>query len=203
MIINNGQMIYRTDNIEHYEFKHKKNILPIIINGKGGVGKDTFIKIIQNFFSYDEKYEYLNLSTIDQIKEIAASIGMTTYKNTEGRKFLSDLKKLIVDYNSNYSYNYIMNKIAKFDTTSLFKMHIFFIHCREINEIKMFKEKLNAITLLITRSEVDNIKFGNDSDDFVDNYDYDFIITNNSKLLKLQQTALAFVDIIQNIFLNK
>jgi hypothetical protein len=189
-------MLYNESKIINYKFMYR-NILPIVINGKGKSGKDTFVQLINNFCTFSESFKLYNLSTIDPIKEMAKIIGLDIYKKDEkDRKFLSDLKNLVTNYND-YSYNYVVDKIKNF---SLDYKHIVFIHCREIEEIEKFKDKLNVITLLIKRNEQNDIKYGNDADDNVDNYDYDYIINNNSSLYSLEQEALGFADIISKYF---
>ena len=65
----------------------------VIINGKGGVGKDTLCNII------GKKYAVKNISSITPIKEIAKIGGWKGGKENKDRKFLADLKKLFIDYN--------------------------------------------------------------------------------------------------------
>ena len=60
----------------------------IIINGSGGVGKDTFIAMC-------DKYTYTkNYSSVDEIKCVARQLGWNGGKTEKDRKFLSDLKLL-------------------------------------------------------------------------------------------------------------
>lgn len=66
----------------------------IIINGKGGVDKDTLCDIAAYY------YLVKNVSTIDPFKEIARKYaGWNGEKDLKSRKFLSDLKQLFIDYN--------------------------------------------------------------------------------------------------------
>ena len=64
-----------------------------VINGAGGVGKDTLCNLAAKHF------KVYNVSSIDPIKEIAAMTGWAGEKTDKARKFLSDLKRLTVDYN--------------------------------------------------------------------------------------------------------
>ena len=59
----------------------------IIINGAGGVGKDTLCDAAAT------SYKTRNISTITPIKEIAAQCGWNGAKDNKSRKFLSDMKK--------------------------------------------------------------------------------------------------------------
>ena len=61
-----------------------------IINGSGGVGKDTFVELVSKVFNLS----VMNFSSVDKVKEIARIIGWTGGKTEKDRKFLSDLKLL-------------------------------------------------------------------------------------------------------------
>ena len=65
----------------------------IVINGRGGVGKDTLCDMAAKSF------KTLNVSSITPIKEIAKMCGWDGAKDDKSRKFLADLKKLSVEYN--------------------------------------------------------------------------------------------------------
>lgn len=68
----------------------------IVINGRGGVGKDTLCDFVKE--KYDDTYGVQNISSITRIKEIAKDIGWDGNKDEKGRKFLSDLKKALTEY---------------------------------------------------------------------------------------------------------
>ena len=70
-----------------------KRKLVVVINGKGGVGKDTFCDFVS------EKYRTLNISTITPVKEIARRYGWSGEKDKKSRKFLADLKRIFIEYN--------------------------------------------------------------------------------------------------------
>ena len=59
----------------------------IVINGRGGVGKDEFIK-----WCREANNDIYSVSSVDYVKEIARLIGWNGEKDVKGRKFLSDLK---------------------------------------------------------------------------------------------------------------
>lgn len=65
----------------------------IIINGTGGAGKDTLCGLAS------KHYKVKNISAITPIKEIAGNYGWNGEKDSRARKFLSDLKKVFIDYN--------------------------------------------------------------------------------------------------------
>ena len=73
-------------------WKYKEKVL-IIINGKGGVGKDTLCAFAGRYF------QAKNVSSITPIKEIAAAYGWQGEKTPEARRFLADLKEAFTRYN--------------------------------------------------------------------------------------------------------
>ena len=70
-----------------------KDKIVIIINGKGGAGKDTVCDIAAKFYKVEI------ISAITPIKEIATSFGWRGEKDRRARKFLSDLKRAFIEYN--------------------------------------------------------------------------------------------------------
>ena len=161
-----------------------KNI--IIINDFGGSGKDTFVELVSK---YNKVY---NFSSVEKVKEIAKIIGWNGEKNEKSRKFLSDLKKLTTDYND-MSFNSIKEAINDF---KLSDKEIMFIHIREPEEIKRAVLEFSAKTLLIKREDINKIT-SNYSDANVENYDYDYVITNTT-LKDLENQAKNFYNLINN-----
>lgn len=161
--------------------------LIIIINGAGGVGKDTLCEAAAN------KYLTMNVSSIDPIKESARLLGWDDSKDLASRKFLSDLKSLSVNYND-WPTKYLIKKHKEFESGFF---DILFVHIREGKEIDHFKNMIDnkAITLLIRRSSTERV-YGNTSDDDVENYNYDYIYNND---LPLEETKVAFVNFIEDI----
>lgn len=149
--------------------------LVIVINGAGGVGKDTLCEIATTHF------RVMNVSSITPIKEIAALCGWDGGKDDRARKFLSDLKRLTVDYN-NYPTTWLMKRYSEF---LLSNDEIMFIHIREGEEIEKFVKATGGVakTLLIRGGDrLVRGQYGNVSDDEVENYNYDFYFTNDKPL---------------------
>ena len=156
----------------------------IIINGSGGVGKDTFVEFCGGFTGVK------NISSVDKVKEAAKIlVGWNGEKDEKTRKLLSDLKQISIDYN-NFPLVYIKNQVNDFLDNSF--ENIMFIHIREIEEIEKVKSVVGAKTLLITNNRVEKIKT-NKSDANVENYKYDFYIDNNGTLDELKEKAKKFV----------
>ena len=150
----------------------------IIINGKGGSGKDTCVKFVTDYYAGHT----MNVSTVDPIKKAASLLGWNKSKDNIDRKFLSDLKQISSDYND-YPNKYTISKIDKFSKLSVTWMRFMFIHCREPENIQLLETYLNTLnvkhyTLLIRRPGIEDT-YGNNSDDNVENYNYDFIYENN------------------------
>ncbi len=156
----------------------------IIINGSGGVGKDTFVEFCSEFAKVK------NISSVDKVKEAAEIlVGWNGEKDDKSRKLLVDLKQLSIDYND-YPMMYIKNEAEDFVANP--EQQMMFVHIREISEIKKVKEILKAKTLLITSSRVEKI-LTNQSDANVDQYEYDNYIANDGSLDELREKAKQFV----------
>ena len=115
-------------------------------------------------------------------------------KSEKDRKFLSDLKRLTTLYND-MSFTEVKQGIQFFENR--YDKDIMFIHIKEPEEIaKVIDFYPEAKTLLIKRANYDNIT-SNVSDANVDNYDYDYIIYNET-LDQLKEKAKEFVYNLQN-----
>lgn len=155
----------------------------IVINGSGGVGKDTFIELCSEYV------QIMNISSVDKVKEAAKVLaGWNGEKDEKSRKFLADLKNLGVEYND-APLKYISQKAEEFKNSD---NKIMFIHVREAQEIEKCKNLLNAKTLLITNKNVKAIKT-NISDRDVENFKYDYHIHNDGTLKELKEKAKQFV----------
>jgi len=164
----------------------KKNI--IIINGSGGCGKDTFVKLIQKH----SDTIVMNYSSVNKVKMIAKMAGWNGSKLERDRKFLSDLKLLTSEYND-MPYNDVAEVI------NLFKQNdceYLFLHIREPLEIQKIAKNFNAITLLIKNKNIKTID-SNMADAYVDNYFYDFEINNDDNIEVFEQKAVEFMDSIK------
>jgi len=177
----------------------KKRIF--IINGSGGVGKDTFVDMVKNSVNkispkYNKDnliispiYKVWNYSSIDKVKAIATQIGWNGGKTEKDRKFLSDLKLLTTEYND-MAFEDLKRMVNIFEEQK--DVVFLFLHIREPNEIERAKNEFNAHTILITRDSVPQIT-SNMADGGVFNYDYDTIIKNNETKELLQGMADLFV----------
>ena len=164
--------------------------LVIVINGSGGVGKDTLCELAA------EHYKVKNVSSITPIKEIAALCGWDGKKDDKSRKFLSDLKRLSVEYND-YPTVWAREQYEDFKTGG---EEIMFVHIREPEEIAKFVKATGgeAKTLLVRGGErMKKSAYGNVSDDGVENYAYDYYFTNDGTL---DEARTGFCALLGRIF---
>ncbi len=162
----------------------------IVINGKARSGKDTICGIASKY------YKTVNVSSIKPITDIARQIGWDGKKDAKSRKFLSDLKQLIVEFND-LPNMYLQKELHSFLVS---EKDIMFVHIREKEQILSFvnyaKEYCPCVTLLVRRSQDSFGVIGNDSDDCVEELNYDYYYNNDSTLLALHK---EIPDFIKNI----
>jgi dephospho-CoA kinase len=169
------------------------NKIVIVINGKPEAGKDTFCDLIINH------YKARKISAITPILKAASGLGWDGVKDNKSRKFLSDLKKACIDFN-NLPNNYLLQNYDEFLNSS---DEILFVHIRESDQIQMFLDCIKAkgqtayATLLIKKDNDRKLKFfGNDSDDYVDNFVYDYYFDNDGSIEQSEKKFLEFFEMI-------
>lgn len=159
----------------------------VVINGRGGVGKDTLCDFI------GKRYRVMNVSSITKVKEIAKIAGWDGIKDERGRKLLSDMKKAFKEYDD------LPTKYLLYDVNEFLHSddEILFVHIREVEEIEKFvrivEDICPVVTLLIKRENVE-CYWGNSSDDNVENYDYDFTYHNNLSIELVKYDFLRFFE---------
>jgi hypothetical protein len=165
----------------------------IVINGMPRAGKDEFVKMCQKHCHW-----CFNFSTVDFVKEVATQCGWDGTKTPKNRKFLSDLKDLLTQWND-VPYKKIEHEI-QFAATYMKNYDfdpntdgIAFIHCREPKEIHRFVTEMGASTLLIRRPEIENKEQSNHADADVFDYPYHCVIRNDGTLEELEGKAYLFL----------
>jgi hypothetical protein len=158
----------------------------IVINGKGGSGKDTFCDLAA------QRYRVRNISAITPIKEIAATFGWNGEKDNRARRFLSDLKAAFAAYND-LPNRYLLSEYEAFLQS---EDDILFVHIREGEQIDRFRHGVHSccITLLICSARTDSDTYGNVSDDEVEHYSYDYRYQNDTPIEQLPADVCAFLQ---------
>ena len=181
----------------------------VIVNGLPQSGKSSFVELccqIANLWNYSHQngrtniYEY---STVDFVKDIAMQCGWDGQKTPNDRKFLSNLKQILTEWNDipfKQTHKFILNCLDLRNTIKNLSNEqlntIIFIHCREPEQIQRFKEQTDiglVYTLLIERRSCDNDTQSNSSDANVKQYQYDEVITNDGTLGDLSLQAEDFL----------
>lgn len=163
-----------------------------ILNGKAGSGKTTFFKLIE-----EKCHNYVyNYSTVDLVKKVAYGCGWNGSKTPENRKFLSDLKDLLTEWND-VPYKDCLKEIKQitFLPDEYGIEHddwAIFIDCREPKEIQKFVDRLGAKTIFIDR-KIEDYNASNHADANVENFEYDIVINNNGTLEDLAAAAMNFI----------
>lgn len=171
------------------------NFKIICVNGPPESGKSTFEKMCQKILT--PKYCQVR-STVDEIKRIATECGWNGEKTPEARKFLSDLKDLLTNFND-MPFRDIVEYATAFETNLIFSEseqnpHILFVDVREPPEIQRFKDELGAESLLIWRPGHESGEILNHADKDVFDFTYDYEICNDGSLEQLESLAANFVS---------
>lgn len=173
-----------------------------VINGMPMSGKTTFESICQDLcnngmpgFKNNRSLAVDICSSVDFVKEIALECGWDGTKTPENRRFLSELKDLLTRWDD-IPYKKILEQAKRLNTQIWYNYFdwILFVDCREPTEIQKLKERLNAITVLIRREEVEHGEVSNHADADVFYYDYDLTIYNNSDIIHLEDEARKFIE---------
>lgn len=158
----------------------------VIINGNGGVGKDSFCMLCNKYV------QCKSISTVDKVKEAYRLLGWNDEKTEQHRRALSDIKD-IGTKNLDHPFTYINSEIKKFKYDN---NQILFIHSREPDEINRFVKEFGCITLLIKNPNVELIT-SNHADAEVENYNYDYVIVNNFNFKDFEHEAVLFLDYLK------
>lgn len=172
----------------------------VVVNGAPRAGKDTFCEMVQRLM--EEKvgpYSCKIISTVDFVKGIAKFCGWNGQKNPKDRKFLSDLKDILTQWDD-IPYKDVINSYE--GMKEVWKQLgykegkcLYFIMCREPEEIQKFVDRIGARTLIIEKGEVNEQIQSNHADANVHNYNYNTYIHNEGTLKDLEKIAYKFTDL--------
>ena len=172
----------------------------IVVNGAPRAGKDTFCEMVQKIM--EERvgpYSCRIISTVDFVKEVAKFCGWNGQKTPKDRKFLSDLKDILTQWDD-IPYKDIIGSYE--GCKEIWKQFgydeeecLYFIMCREPKEIQKFVDRIGARTLIVERVEADEQVQSNHADANVHDYTYNTYIHNNRTLKDLEKIAYKFTDL--------
>ena len=153
----------------------------VVVNGHPRSGKTTFAYAVCHELEI-RGFATFEYSSVAMVKELALRAGWNGSKTPEARKFLSDLKKLLV--NSPWG-NLAMRDVYEFakKKESLFPGETIyvFVMVREPEEIQQYVECLGATTVFVRRPNAET-SMGNDSDDNVENFSYHYYVDNDEDI---------------------
>lgn len=165
----------------------------VIMNGMPESGKTT----IQNICSHKLKplgWKCVIESSVTWVKEIAKYAGWDGTKTDKNRKFLSDLKKLLTEWDDAV-FNHLVEVVEDYDWQD--ENYVIFIDIREPYEIARAKKEFNATTVLVRRPSVESNTYSNSSDTEVFEYEYDKVICNyGNDLQALEDVCEEFVKLL-------
>ena len=159
-----------------------------IINGSGGVGKDTVCSAAA------QSWKVQNISSITPILQVAKAAGWDGTKTPAARRFLSQLKADCTEFND-LPFRYCTEQLEAFRRSD---EQLLFVHIREPEEIARFREAAGeeCRTLLVTRPALEQARgaLGNRSDDGVAAYTYDAEFLNDGSLEELPAKVHDFLQ---------
>ena len=165
----------------------------VVINGKGGIGKDTLINAV-----VETGAMVFNVSTIDPIKDMCSHLNKQGEKDLAYRQLLSDVKKAVDTYYEtkngiSYTNQQALGAMTLWHTQTEIlgsENSFMFVHIREPENIEKFidaanqkvsawkDENISVASLLVTSDRALE-DYGNSSDNNVENYDYDLVFESN------------------------
>lgn len=157
----------------------------VVVNGYPQSGKDTFID-----FCLDTLPNSVKHSTVDTIKKVAKLLGWDGVKDEKGRKFLSNLKYLSINFND-WPFEEVIEliKLGGYD-------YIFTLVREPLEIEKLYKfckdNNIEFIHIFITRPK--SCIFDNEADRLITLLPYSIVINNTSTLEDLKQKALTFTS---------
>lgn len=187
--------------VDSYQLKIFVSKIIFIINGTGGVGKDTFVKLYEKNIKSRFKNNVIvhNISTITPIRQMLEHcVDDINLRDEKTRQLLSSVKNALEEYND-YTTEYAAECIRGFIKST--EIGTLFIHLREPNLIDKLKDRCKETiinTILIDKSNVDG--FDNESDDIdnIHNYRYDIDVINDTTIDDLEENAKYLIDCLYN-----
>ena len=154
-----------------------------IINGSGGVGKDTICALAARY------WRTRTISSITPILKLARQAGWDGKKTPDSRRFLADLKQACIAFND-LPFRYCMEQYQNFLKSD---DEILFAHIREPSEMTRFQQVVSVpcYAILVRRPSSEKV-WGNCADDNVGAYPYDGVFLNDRTLDDLPEQTRRF-----------
>ena len=153
-----------------------------ITNGMARCGKDTFAKFLNDIVPT------LKYSSIDKVKDIAKLCGWDGGKTEKDRKFLSDLKVLLEEYN-NLPMIDVCREVQAFNSSDY---KVMLIDAREEKDIIALKTMFKNVYSLFIDNRNAPMVLSNKADKQVEDICYDFRIDNNGTLEQFHSEVIAW-----------
>lgn len=163
-----------------------------VVNGLPTSGKTTFEQLVVEEARKQNKLVLIT-SIINIVKIYANTLGWEGAKNAADRKFLSDLKDALEEW-KDVPY---LSLVADYKIAKKTGIDIMFIDAREPKDIERIKRDFNAKSILIHRDEVFGQEQSNHADSNVYETSYDYIIYNNADLENLRNSAIIFLESLE------
>ena len=162
----------------------------IIVNGAGGSGKSTFEEFVTNYLApQGKKVSVTSMAFYPKI--VAEFAGWEGGKELKDRKFLSDLKLALAEWDDS-PYKYVKTDICIARERD--NSEIIFVDAREADDIDRIKNDYENVVTVLVKRDTKIEKYGNVADDNVYNYNYDYIIENTGTLDDLWEAAQLFYN---------
>jgi molybdopterin-guanine dinucleotide biosynthesis protein len=163
-----------------------------VVNGLPTSGKTTFEQLVVEEARKQNKLVLIT-SIINIVKSCANTLGWEGAKNPADRKFLSDLKDALEEW-KDIPY---LSLVADHKIAKEAGIDIMFIDAREPKDIERIKKDFNAKSILVHRDEVFGQEQSNHADSNVYETAYDYIIYNNADLQNLRNSAILFLESLE------
>ena len=162
----------------------------VVVNGMPESGKTTFQEACQYTCGMTLTTKVNIMSSVEYVKQVARDLGWDGTKTDKNRKFLSDLKRTLTEWDD-VVFKKIKERLHLLISSGY--DYIVFVDIREPEEIARAAKELNATTVLLRRESVETKTYSNVSDMSVFDYQYDVVIDNNGDLEDLQVKAEDFL----------